>query len=87
MPESEARGALDVVAFVYTVPEETDMYMLDFERRSGDQIDFLKLICADIADRLQDAVVGDEANATAEDGAEGAAEEELISTDIAAETF
>ena len=41
----------------------------------------------DIADRLQDAVVGDEANATAEEGAEGAAEEELISTDIAAETF
>lgn len=87
MPENEARGALDVVAFVYTVPEETDMYMLDFERRSGDQIDFLKLICADIAERLQDAVVGDEANATAEEGADGAAEEELISTDIAAETF
>mmetsp|Transcript_26252 Transcript_26252/g.61590 ORF Transcript_26252/g.61590 Transcript_26252/m.61590 type:complete len:499 (+) Transcript_26252:114-1610(+) len=84
IPGDETRGALEVVSYVYSVPDEPGMHLIDFQRRSGDQIDFLKVIVSDVREALAGVIVDGEA---AEEG-EGAAEEgaeEPITADIAAE--
>mmetsp|Transcript_47806 Transcript_47806/g.133038 ORF Transcript_47806/g.133038 Transcript_47806/m.133038 type:complete len:188 (-) Transcript_47806:261-824(-) len=84
IPGDETRGALEVVSYVYSVPDEPGMHLIDFQRRSGDQIDFLKVIVSDVREALAGVIVDGEA---AEEG-EGAAEEgaeEPIAADIAAE--
>jgi len=89
IPGDETRGALDVVSYVYSVPDEPGMHLIDFQRRSGDQIDFLKLVVSDVRESLAGVIVDGEDEAAAEEGevdaaaAEGA--EEPLAADIAAE--
>jgi len=87
IPGDETRGALEVVSYVYSVPDEPGMHLIDFQRRSGDQIDFLKVIVSDVRESLAGVII-DGDGATSEQGASAAAEEgteEPIAADIAAE--
>jgi len=86
-------GPLSVVARVLSVDEEGELLILDLERRSGDQLDFVKLVQTELAGLLKDVVEADsdkeELVAAAAGKAEAAGQEveELIADNAAEDVF
>jgi len=62
------QGAMQVMARLYTAPQDPDLFTIVFERRSGDHLDFLKFVSTEIAQELKD-VIADPAAAEAEESA------------------
>lgn len=56
---SREAGPLSVVARVLSVDEEGELLILDLERRSGDHLDFVKLVQTELAGLLKDVMEDD----------------------------
>jgi hypothetical protein len=48
------QGPLQLVARLFTTPQDSDLFVVAFERRSGDHLDFLKLVSTELATELKD---------------------------------